>query len=62
VLCGLQLLGEDDLVVHGAFVQQTDGRYVGQPLGDGEVVIAEPLGPDGEEVQRADHLTAQPQG
>ena len=61
VQCGLQLLGEDDLIVHGAFVQEADGGNVGHPLGDGKLVVAEPLRADGEEVQRADHLTAQPE-
>ena len=35
---GLQLLGERDLVVDGALVQQADGGDVGQAWRDGEIV------------------------
>ncbi len=42
-----ELLGQDDLIVDDALVQQTDGGDVGQRPRDGEVVVAEPLGPDG---------------
>jgi hypothetical protein len=56
---GLQLLREQDLVVHGPLVQQADRGDVGEALHDGEMVVGEGQSLDREQVEGADDLVAE---
>jgi hypothetical protein len=56
------LLGEDLALADGAFLQDADGRHIGQRLGDAQLVRPQRAGLDAEQVERADGFGAQPQG
>ena len=55
---GLQLFGQDCLLVQIRFVQQPDGRHVHHGLSDRDGVRLEADLLVGEQVERTDHLPA----
>jgi len=56
------LLGQDVASADGAFLQDSDGRHIGQSLGDAQLVRSQRAGLDAEQVERADGLGTQPHG